>query len=173
MKSYFYAVFNNNKKEIDKTPEEEKRRKTFGKKTPKNAHKDEKLASLKEIFGEPFEKRAQRIRDASPFGGLSTWKLIQVIVKHGSDLRQEQFATQLISQFDQIFKAYKIPIWVKPYEIISTGPNSGLVQCVSETLSVDSLNQKLKKYNIGSLNEFFTLYYQNKSGIFSEFNIKL
>ncbi len=121
--------------------------------------------ALKDIFGESFEEKCYRIREASPFGQLSTWKLIQVIVKQGCDLRQEQFATQLISQFDQIFKQYRIPIWLRPYEIICTGPNSGLIQCVTDSISLDSLNQKLKKMGIHSLNEFFTMYFKTKEGM--------
>jgi len=111
------------------------------------------------MFGEPFEEKCRRIRNKSPFGSLSTWKLIQVIVKEGCDLRQEQFASQLISQFDQIFQLHNVPVWLKPYEIVSTGPNSGLIQTVVDTISLDSLNKKLKQLGIGSLGEFFKAYY--------------
>ena len=50
-----------------------------------------------------------------------TWKLIRIIVKANDDVRQEQFAMQLISQFDQIFKQKKLDMWMKPYEILATG----------------------------------------------------
>ena len=125
----------------------------------------DKLMMIKNIFGEAFSDKTERIRKRSPFGNLSTWKLIQIIVKQGCDLRQEQFAIQLISQFDQIFKSYKVPIWLMPYEIICTGPNSGLVQSVNDTISLDSLNKKLKSIGIVNLNEFFRLYFHSKSGI--------
>ena len=89
-------------------------------------------------------------------------KLVQVIIKEGCDLRQEQFASQLISQFDQIFHAYNVPIWLKSYEIICTGPNSGLIQTVNDTISLDSLKKKLKDIGIFSLNEFFESYFISK-----------
>jgi phosphatidylinositol kinase/protein kinase (PI-3 family) len=38
-----------------------------------------------------------RIRDNSPFGKLRSWNLVRVIVKSMDDVRQEQFAMQLIS----------------------------------------------------------------------------
>ena len=125
----------------------------------------DKLMMIKNIFGELFSDKTERIRKKSPFGNLSTWKLIQIIVKQGCDLRQEQFAIQLISQFDQIFKSYKVPIWLMPYEIICTGSNSGLVQSVNDTISLDSLNKKLKSIGIVNLNEFFRLYFHSKSVI--------
>ena len=80
-------------------------------------------------------------------------------MKKGCDLRQEQFAMQLISEFDQIFKAAKVNIWLKPYEIICTGPNCGMMECVPDTISLDSLNKKLSHLGIAGLPEFFTLYY--------------
>ena len=123
------------------------------------------MESINKIFGESFAEKCERIRSKSPFGSLTTWKLTQVIVKQGCDLRQEQFAIQLISQFNQIFQNHKIPIWLMPYEIVCTGPNSGLVQFIKDSISLDALNKKLKSLNVYSLREFFELYYKNKYGI--------
>ena len=44
-----------------------------------------------------------------------------MIVKCGADIKEEQFAVQLISQFDQIFKKEKLKLILTPYEIISLG----------------------------------------------------
>jgi phosphatidylinositol 4-kinase len=124
---------------------------------------DRKKKSLLENdpFGETFESQCERIRVKSPFGELKTWRLTQLIVKKGCDLRQEQFAMQLISQFDQIFKAAKLNIWLRPYEIVCTGPNCGLIECIHDAISLDTLNKKLFKLQIRDLNEFFLLYYPN------------
>jgi len=46
---------------------------------------------------------------------------LRIIVKSNDDVRQEQFAMQLISQFEQIFKLKKLDLWLKPYEILGTG----------------------------------------------------
>jgi len=40
------------------------------------------------------------VRKNSPYGGLKTWKLMKIIVKSNDDVRQEQFAMQLISQIN-------------------------------------------------------------------------
>jgi len=110
-------------------------------------------------FGETYDEQCARIKANSPFGELKTWRLVKLIVKKGCDLRQEQFAMQLISQFDQIFKAAKLKIWLKPYEIMCTGPNCGLVECVSNAISLDALNKKLLKLGIRGLGDFFMLFY--------------
>lgn len=36
-------------------------------------------------------------------------------------MKEEQFAVQLISQFDQIFRDEKVKLILTPYEIISLG----------------------------------------------------
>ena len=89
------------------------------------------------IFGEISKEQDERIRKASPYGHLKTWRLIKIIVKSNDDVRQEQFAMQLISQMDQIFKLKKLPLWLKPYEILATGQRCGLIECVSDALSID------------------------------------
>lgn len=50
---------------------------------------------------------------------------------------------QLISQMDQIWKSAGIPLWVKPYEILATGPNCGLIEVVSDALSIHSIKEKI------------------------------
>ena len=52
------------------------------------------------IFIETSKEQDERVRKNSPFGGLKTWRLIKLIVKSNDDVRQEQFAMQLISQMD-------------------------------------------------------------------------
>ena len=94
------------------------------------------------LFRESSMEQENRIRSNSRFGHLQTWKLARVIVKSGDDLRLEQFAMQLISQIYQIFKFKNVPIWLKPYEILATGPNCGLIEFVEDTMSLDEIHKK-------------------------------
>ena len=85
---------------------------------------------------------------------MKTWKLLRVIVKTNDDLRQEAFAMQLISQCDQIFKKAKLPLWLKPYEILACGPHCGLIEVVSDALSVSSIKEKTGGANATILDYF-------------------
>jgi len=58
---------------------------------------------------------------------------------------------QLISQIYQIFKLKKINLWMKPYEILATGPNCGLIEFVADSLSLDEIHKK----HGASLHQFF------------------
>jgi phosphatidylinositol 4-kinase len=105
------------------------------------------------VFGESIEEQAARIKAASPYRDLKTWELLRVIVKSGDDLRQEQLAMQLITQFQEIFKHAELNLWLRPYEIIATGKDCGLIECV-DAMSIDSI-KKSAPTNVTSLAQFF------------------
>ena len=108
------------------------------------------------IFGETIEEKEKNLKKNSIFGKIETHKIFRCIFKTHEDLRQEQFATQLINEFYQIFKLENTGCWLNTYEIISTGNDSGLVEMVDNSLSLDQLKQKTK--NI-SLKDFYINYY--------------
>ncbi|CAI2382541.1 unnamed protein product [Moneuplotes crassus] len=109
--------------------------------------------------GETAAQQEKRIRKQSIFGHLKTWKLLRLIVKSGDDLRQEQFAMQLISQIDQIFKRKKLNIWLKPYEILATGKDCGLIEFLSDAISIDAFK---KKNPTCSLDDYFKQNFTSK-----------
>jgi phosphatidylinositol 4-kinase len=110
------------------------------------------------LFKETASQQAQRIRASSPFGTLRTWRIVRLIVKSGDDLRQEQLAMQLISLCKQIFEAAKLDLYVRPYEILATGPNCGILECVPNAMSIDSLKKSLPP-GYSSLREFFVMQF--------------
>ena len=110
-----------------------------------------------DYFGEFIEQQTLRLKSLSPFGFLSSYQLFNVIIKSGEDLRQEQFACQLINEFYQIFKFEKVHCWVYPYEIIATGKDVGIVEVIPNSTSIDEI-KKLSKKNI-SLKEFYDTYF--------------
>jgi len=46
---------------------------------------------------------------------------------------------------DQIFKQKKINLWLRPYEILATGNRCGLIEVVTDALSIDSIKKKMDK----------------------------
>lgn len=100
----------------------------------------------------------ERIRKTSPYGSLKTWKLKRMIVKIGDDMRQEQFAMQLISQIDQIFRIENVNLYVHVYEIIATGPDSGIMECINDSMSIDAIKKKLPD-GLTSLYDYFLYNY--------------
>jgi phosphatidylinositol 4-kinase len=64
------------------------------------------------VFQEFWEEKVSRIRGSSPYGEKQSWGLLSAIVKTGADLRQEQFATQLVRQVQKIWDQEGLPIWI-------------------------------------------------------------
>jgi phosphatidylinositol 4-kinase len=124
--------------------------------TPKNTKIN--MEALKNVFGETFSQKGKNIKNKSLFGKLNTHKIFRCIIKTHEDLRQEQFATQLINEFYQIYQLEHTNLWLNTYEIISTGNDSGLVEMVNDSLSLDALKQKLDRI---SLSDFYLHYFGN------------
>lgn len=65
------------------------------------------------VLSESWSEKKARIRASSPYGHLERWNVFSVIVKTGTDLRQEQLATQLIREFERIWTAAGCPHWIR------------------------------------------------------------
>ena len=110
--------------------------------TNDKSNNSNKIIDLTNIFGEKFEDQKERLQYNSPFKSFKTFNIFKAIIKAGEDLKQEQFATQLISVFREIFSQNNVDCWLSSYEIISTGQDCGLVEMISNSLSMDQIKQK-------------------------------
>lgn len=96
---------------------------------------------LLKALGERWAVKSERLRKASPFGSRPNWRLVSCIVKARDQLRQEMFAQRLIQEFARIFKNAGIPVWLRPYEIISTSSDCGLIETLTDAKSIDSIKK--------------------------------
>lgn len=108
---------------------------------------DPSAAALKE----PWDEKVKRIKESSPYGHLPNWKLLPAIVKCGDDLRQELMAYQLLSALQKIWEQERVPLWVRPYKILVTSADSGLIEPILNTVSL----HQVKKHCKMSLLEYF------------------
>lgn len=106
---------------------------------------------LLKAMGEPWAEKCERIRAQSPYGHLPRWRLTSVIVKARDQLRQEMFAQRLIAEFSHIFTAAGLPLWLRPYNILATSQDSGLIETVTDAKSIDGI----KKAGVVTLEDFF------------------
>ena len=110
-------------------------------------------AIIHKVFGESNESKQARLRAASPYGKHPTWSTHGVIVKAGDDLKQEELALQLIDLFNQIWTDARLTLCVKPYAAISTTPDGGVIELVTDASSIDGVK---KAAGVTSLKQFFT-----------------
>ncbi len=93
-------------------------------------------------FGESWATKRARIKAASPDGGRPGWDLLSMIVKSNDDLRQEVCMVQLIELCQDIFAEAGLDLWLEPYGIISTTSSTGLIETLTDALSLDALKKK-------------------------------
>lgn len=82
---------------------------------------------------------------------MKNWDLVSVIVKTGADLRQEAFACQLIQKVcDKIWQDAGVPVWVKRMRILVTGESSGLIETITNEVSLHSIKRGLTLASIAA-----------------------
>ncbi|KAK6358417.1 Phosphatidylinositol 4-kinase pik1alpha (PI4-kinase)(PtdIns-4-kinase) [Orbilia blumenaviensis] len=94
-------------------------------------------------FGEEWRAKRERIRKSSPYGLYKNWDLLSVIVKTGGDLRQEMFACQLIQFCGRVWENASVDVWVRQMRILVTGESSGLIETITNGVSLHSLKRSL------------------------------
>lgn len=97
------------------------------------------------ILKEDWASKTNRIKAASPFGSLPGYKLLSVIVKSGTDLRQEQLAVQIISEMKNIWTDCELNeshVFVRPFKILITGNEAGLIETLRDTISIHSIKKE-------------------------------
>jgi len=65
-----------------------------------------------------------------------------MIVKANDDVRQEAFTMQIIELCAQVWDGEGLPLWVKPYRIVATGPSTGAIECVRDCTSIDAMKER-------------------------------
>jgi phosphatidylinositol kinase/protein kinase (PI-3 family) len=58
---------------------------------------------------------------------LQTTQLISFIFKSNDDLRQEEFAMQMVTLFADMFAAARTRLWLRPYQVPRRGVVLGLM----------------------------------------------
>ncbi|KAJ1776768.1 Phosphatidylinositol 4-kinase pik1alpha (PI4-kinase)(PtdIns-4-kinase) [Coemansia sp. RSA 1824] len=110
------------------------------------------------VLKEDWETKKARIRRASPYGRQKNWNLLSVIVKEGADLRQEQLALQLIREMQRIWNQEQSGLFVQYYRIMVTGEGCGIMETITNTVSVHSIKKEFYSRNPGYTGPPYTLY---------------
>ena len=105
-----------------------------------------------EYFGQKYSSLIKEKKKKSKYKNYETYSLKSFIFKSKDDLRQELLTLQLIKKCKLIFDNARIGLKLYPYEILITSKESGLMEFLPNTISVDQLK---KKYPKKDLNLFF------------------
>jgi phosphatidylinositol 4-kinase B len=118
------------------------------------------------VFPERWRDKEARLAINSPYSHQPGWRLIPIIVKADDDLRQEQFVSQLLAESAHILRQARVPVWLRPYEILATSLSAGLVQAVPDTISLDALKRADPFFT--DLNSWFERHFGGADGTSSD-----
>lgn len=76
---------------------------------------------------ELWHDKVKRLKIGSVYSNFPSFKLRNVIVKGGDDLRQEIVCMQVITKIRDIFRNAGLRLYLRPYEIIVTSESSGIL----------------------------------------------
>jgi phosphatidylinositol 4-kinase len=117
-----------------------------------------------EGMNDPYQNRFKNItkeqKKLSNFAAVyESWQLKAVIIKANDDVRQEVLAIQLMKRLQQIFsRVHNLPIYLRPYEIFVTSCNSGILEFIPDTNSIDYLKKKFPSKD-WTLATFYSKYF--------------
>ena len=80
----------------------------------------------------------------SPHSHFRSLKIRPFVLKAADDMRQEMLALQLINLFKKIFDSESTGIKIISYEMHLTSAESGWIDFLPDTISIDSLKKKHK-----------------------------
>ena len=83
-----------------------------------------------------WEYKSEGIKKESPYNEFPSYRIRQVIVKGGDDLRQEIIAMQLIKKFQIVFKKEGTSLFLKAYEIVVINSSSGIIGSLEAHLRI-------------------------------------
>ncbi|KAF4738511.1 Phosphatidylinositol 4-kinase beta [Perkinsus olseni] len=144
--------------EVPPEKSEEQQQKATPHQKRKQKRQEEAEKVRQSIWGELFREKKSRIRKGSVYGQLDSWNVVQVMVKGGDDVRQEVLAGQLVRVLQSIFDEARLPLWLKPYETIVVDANSGLMEMLTDTISIDALK---KQFPDKSLDDIFRMAFSD------------
>lgn len=106
---------------------------------------------------EPWTEKESRIKESSPYGHYSNWKLLAVIVKSGDDLRQELMAFQFLQKLQEVWHQEHVKVFVRPTRILVLSKDSGMIEPILNAVSLHQIKkqQANKKFHQTSLLDYF------------------
>lgn len=92
----------------------------------------------------------------SEYKEFKSLQIVKIILKTGDNLKQEQFALQLIFQFQQIFLQEKLNLKLTTYEVLSLGPDYGIIEMIQNATTIDNLKRITSNlYGLINLEQIF------------------
>lgn len=109
------------------------------------------------VFGPSSTVMSSRIRAQSRWGERAGWRYEKYVVKKGEDVRREALVMQVLERMRDLRVLEEGTF--KPYTIMCTGEDEGILECVPDTVSLSEAKEVYQKAGYETLREFFLAAY--------------
>ncbi|GMI23871.1 hypothetical protein TeGR_g935, partial [Tetraparma gracilis] len=106
--------------------------------------------------GETWADKCERLQAGNTDPRL---QLHAVIAKSNDDVRQEVYIMQMIHFYQSVFKEEGLPLFLKPYKILATSRQTGLIELLKDSTSIDGLKKSDGYPTEGGLRAYFEAAY--------------
>lgn len=111
------------------------------------------------------EKQARMLASKDTSNEDVVEEITSVIVKSNDDLRQEMFCMQLIHYYQSVFANAQLDVLLRPYGILSCSKDTGLIETLTNSTSLDGLKKSLMAaHGHSDMNKYFEQVYGNRDG---------
>lgn len=113
--------------------------------------------------GDNWDKKSEKMLtsalESNVIDSEATTEVSGVMIKSNDDLRQEVFVMQMIHFYQSVFAKASLPIWLKTYRILSTSKDTGMIEFLIDSTSIDSLKKSEMFPQSGNLRDYFAMIY--------------
>lgn len=113
--------------------------------------------------GDNWDKKSEKMLtsalESNVIDSEATTEVSGVMIKSNDDLRQEVFVMQMIHFYQSVFAKASLPIWLKTYRILSTSKDTGMIEFLIDSTSIDSLKKSEMFPQSGNLRDYFEMIY--------------
>eukprot|EP00826_Nyctotherus_ovalis_P035167 TRINITY_DN2996_c0_g1_i1.p1 TRINITY_DN2996_c0_g1~~TRINITY_DN2996_c0_g1_i1.p1 ORF type:complete len:396 (+),score=63.35 TRINITY_DN2996_c0_g1_i1:291-1478(+) len=85
------------------------------------------LKGMNDPFENDWNQTVARVRESSPYKQFESYSIKAYMVKANDELRQELLAMQFMKKLQSIYQEFDVKIFLRPYEILITSDNSGII----------------------------------------------
>lgn len=115
--------------------------------------------------GDNWDKKSEKMLtsalESNVIDSEATTEVSGLMIKSNDDLRQEVFVMQMIHFYQSVFAKASLPIWLKTYRILSTSKDTGMIEFLIDSTSIDSLKKSEMFPQSGNLRDYFEMIYGN------------
>ncbi|KAI5166147.1 phosphatidylinositol 4-kinase B [Nematocida sp. AWRm78] len=114
-------------------------------------------------YADEWSAAVNEVKKKSIYREMDGWRMNSLIIKTGSDMKQEQLASQILGVIESIWKQEKTGLFLNAYKTMVTGRDSGIIETIQGAKSIHQIKKHLKERGAAqNIMEYFIENWKDK-----------